>query len=273
MRRCQCGRLISHHKHMCLACMWQEAKRRTETMKIKPKEIKVCQKCGKEFFPKNSTRGIYCSDKCRKQATYQRQKARRKWGICMICGVEFEYSAINRRKRCDECTEADIRKPYKISQKRKRPPEGKCSSAAEKAARLARLPEGANPKDAWMEDIGAIQITPGITRTGAKAAMKISPAKLRPTILEPTREWKGKTPDEMRAQNIAEAKKKYRDNSQGEKKKRNCHPNDGYTPDEDDLILDMTNGGATLEEISEILGRSRDGLKYRLKKLRSENGM
>lgn len=28
MNRCQCGRLISHHKHMCLACMWQEAQRR-----------------------------------------------------------------------------------------------------------------------------------------------------------------------------------------------------------------------------------------------------
>lgn len=149
-------------------------------MKIKPKEIKTCNNCGKEFFPKNSTREIYCSDKCRRQATYQRQRDRRQRATCMICGVDFEYTGMSRRKRCDECTEADIRKPYNVHKKRKKPANEKRSSAAEKAARLARLPEGANPKDAWMEDVGAIQITPRITRTGAKAAIKINPAKLRP---------------------------------------------------------------------------------------------
>lgn len=238
-------------------------------MKIKPKEIKTCKNCGKEFFPKSSTREIYCSDKCRRQVAYQRQRDRRQRVTCMICGVEFEYTGMSRRKRCDECAEADIRKPYKLHEKRKTPPSEKRSSAAEKAARLSRLPEGANPKDAWMEDMGAVKITPGITRTGAKAVIKINPAKLRPPILEPTHEWRGKTPEEWRAQSIAEAKKKYRDNGPGEKKKRNRHPKDGYTPDEDDLILDMTDGGATLEEISEILGRSKDGVRYRLKKLRT----
>lgn len=53
------------------------------------------------------------------------------------------------------------------------------------------------------------------------------------------------------------------------KKKPNSHPNDGYTQDEDDLIIDMTDGGATLEEISEMLGRSEAGVRYRLKKLRT----
>ena len=203
MNRCQCGRLISHHKHMCLACMWHEAKRRAETMKIKPKEIKVCKKCGKEFFPKNSTREIYCSDKCRKQATYQMQKARRKWGICMICGAEFEYSAINRRKRCDECTEADIRKPYKLAEKKRTTPDEKRSSAAEKAARLARLPEGADPRDAWMRDVGAIPIKTETARGKAKAFIRISPAKLRAPFLPPTHEWRGKAPEEreLRAEN------------------------------------------------------------------------
>ena len=268
MHTCNCGKPISNHKSLCLKCMWQEAQRRAE-MKIKPKEIKTCNNCGKEFFPKNSTREIYCSDKCRRQATYQRQRDRRQRATCMICGVEFEYTGMSRRKRCDECTEADIRKPYNIHKKRKKPANEKRSSAAEKAARLARLPEGANPKDAWMEDVGAIQITPRITRTGAKAAIKINPAKLRPPILEPTRTWRGKTPDEWRAQRIAEAKKKYRDNGTDMKKKRNSHPNDSYTQDEDDLILDMTDGGATLEEISEMLGRSEAGVRYRLKKLRT----
>lgn len=268
MHTCNCGKPISNHKSLCLKCMWQEAQRRAE-MKIKPKEIKVCQNCGKEFFPKNSTREIYCSKKCGKQAAYKRQKERQIRAVCIICGAEFKYSAASRRKRCDECIEADIHKPYKTHKKQMRLPDEKRSSAEEKAARLAKLPEGANPKDAWMEDIGTIQITPGIARTGAKAAIKINPAKLCPPILEPTRTWHGKTPDERRAQSIAEAKKKYRDNSPGEKKKRNCHPNDGYTQDEDDLILDMTDGGATLEEISEMLGRSAAGVRYRLKKLRT----
>ena len=93
--------------------------------------------------------------------------------------------------------------------------------------------------------------------------------KAPPPVLEPTRTWRGKTPDEWRAQRIAEANKKYRDNGTDVKKKRNSHPNDSYTQDEDDLILDMTDGGATLEEISEILGRSEAGVRYRLKKLRT----
>ena len=264
MNRCQCGRLISHHKHMCLACMWHEAKRRAETMKIKPKEIKVCKKCGKEFFPKNSTREIYCSDKCRKQATYQMQKARRKWGICMICGAEFEYSAINRRKRCDECTEADIRKPYKLAEKKRTTPDEKRSSAAEKAARLARLPEGADPRDAWMRDVGAIPIKTETARGKAKAFIRINPAKLPAPPREPTRRWKGKTAEERFLESVAKAKAEYRMKAPAERKRRDTCPKGRYTETEDAIILNMRKSGVKIAQIAEATGRSVPAIKQRL---------
>ena len=269
MNRCQCGRLISHHKHMCLACMWQEAQKRAQSMKIKPKEICTCSICGKEFFKRAYTRGIYCSDECRKEG-YERYRNSLVTTTCIVCGQKFWRKVNSHPERCPECREnhRTILSVQKEGLKKKRKAKERVP-AAEKHKQLERLPDGPDRRDFWMGDRGMMPVSEKEAgRPGARAVIRINPAKLRAPLLPPTREKNAESPEDAFYRKVAEAKK--RQQQYDKKKPRNSHPHDGYTKDEDALILDMDDAGAPAEEIAEVLGRSKAGVLYRLARLRRD---
>lgn len=92
MHACGCGKIISDRKSMCIACMWAEAQRRTEEMKLK-RELHICPQCGKEFWTGKSYQR-FCSKACCNE--YNRSLVETR--VCDMCGKEFEASRISAAK-------------------------------------------------------------------------------------------------------------------------------------------------------------------------------
>lgn len=185
MNRCQCGRLISHHKHMCLACMWQEAQNRVMAKRL-PKENYTCKWCGKEYVP-NSSRQMYCSDECRK-AVLREYENTLKTLICMVCGKEFKAKRNSVASRCYDCRENHRTILSRQRDAKKKRLERKMLALSERKAAAEAIPEGPCARDAWMRNTGPIPVAQTVERTGAKAVLKVNAADLKKPMLEPTRD-------------------------------------------------------------------------------------
>ena len=246
MNRCQCGRLISHHKHMCLACMWREAQRRAGgCMKIKPMESRVCKNCGKAFLTDHPTK-CFCSNDCGNKFYNDRTETR----ICAVCGKAFDTRVKNETVKCPDC----YGKGKKVQARKTK----RCAFTPS----TDNAPDGPMAKDLWMPDMGSVLIRP--QRTGARAAVKINPAKLPAPPREPTRQWTGKTAEERFLESVAKAKAEYSMKAPSERKRRDTCPKGRYTETEDAIILNMRKSGVKIAQIAAATGRSVPAIKQRL---------
>lgn len=72
----------------------------------KPKNIKFCVVCGKEFTPKKRNAGLCCSSECAHE--YQRKEKPK--AVCLTCGKEFEVGRDRKGLYCSrECQLSAIR--------------------------------------------------------------------------------------------------------------------------------------------------------------------
>ena len=111
MGRCnKCGKPTSTRLgSLCMKCRYENKKMAPSVQKkIKPKLVRKCEQCGKEFFTANPQQK-FCSNKCRKRAwtriAYEKNPARtlpmRK---CRTCGSEFK-PAKKTSVYCPDCKE------------------------------------------------------------------------------------------------------------------------------------------------------------------------
>jgi len=251
---CGCGKIISDRKTMCIACMWMEAQRRAEKMKAIKQDLHICPQCGKEFWTGKSYRR-FCSKTCCDKYNHSLIEIRK----CDACGKEFEARRISQAKKCPICRK--IRPAHNSTGKART---RKCAFTAN----VDNRPDGACEKDMWMGDLGHIPVS-RTQLTKAKARIRIPLEKLPKPMLEPTRQWTGETAEDIALRKLArqqEHQKQYFNQD----KKRNCHPRDGYTMEEDALILEMDDAGSSLEDIAKMIGRAKEGVRYRLKRLRRD---
>lgn len=191
MTRCPCGRFISHHKHMCLACMWQEAQKRVMAKRL-PKENYTCKWCGKEYVP-NSSRQMYCSDECRK-AVLREYENTLKTLTCMVCGKEFQAKRNSVASRCYDCRENHRTILSRQRDAKKKRLERKMMALSERKPAVEAIPEGPCDRDAWMGDCGWIPLVP---QKKIKACLKINPAELKKPMFAPTRDCSSKYRDKF----------------------------------------------------------------------------
>lgn len=243
MKKCDCGKIISSHKSMCLACMWQEAQRRAGGgMKTKQR---VCKNCGKTFSTNHSTK-CFCTYDCRNKFYNDRTEIR----ICVVCGKAFDTRVQNQTVKCPDC--------YGNGKK----PQAKKIKKCIFTPSVDNTPDGPMTKDLWLPDIGSVYIKP--QRTGVRAAVKINPTKLPAPPREPTRQWTGKTAEERFLESVAKAKAEYRTKAPAERKRRDTCPKGRYTETEDAIILNMRKSGVKISQIAAATGRSVPAIKQRL---------
>lgn len=220
----------------------------------------TCKICGKRFQQTKRTQKC-CSKECSEEnakqiarASNEAKKAARnrpKTILCTICGKEIPNNTAN-RKYCEACRieanrEHARNRLSRISMLKILKPKIEASPTSNTAAE---------------EHIQVIPDTP------VRARLKVDPSSLPKPLLPPTREKHAESPEDAFYRKLAEAKK--RQQQYDKKKPRNSHPHDGYTKDEDALILEMDDSGAALEEISSALGRPVGGIRYRLARLRRD---
>lgn len=224
--------------------------------------VATCKICGKRFRRTKRTQKC-CSKECSAenakriaQAGNEARKAARnrpKTIQCAMCGKEIPNSTSN-RKYCEVC---------RIEANREH--------ARNRLSRMSML-KILKPKaeTSPTPSQAAEEYTPVIPNNPVRARLKVDPSSLPKPLLPPTKEWRGMTPEDKLLESIAKSKRAYRANGNGKNKKRNSHPLDGYTREEDAMILDMADNGRSLEDISSALGRPVGGVRYRLKRLRRD---
>ena len=101
--------------------------------------------------------------------------------------------------------------------------------------------------------------------------LKVDVSKLPKPPREPTLAYRGPSPEDRELKRLYEAAKRQQAMEEAYKnRKRECHPHNRYTPEEDAMLLEMADEGAEVGVIAQAMGRSAAGVKQRLMKLRSE---
>ena len=214
-------------------------------MKIKPMESRVCKNCGKAFSTDHPTK-CFCSEDCNSKFFNNRTETR----ICVVCGKAFDTRIKNETVKCPDC--------YGKGKK----PQAKKIKKCVFTPTTDNTPDGPMAKDLWLPDIGNVCIRS--QRTGAKAAIKINPAKLPAPPREPTRQWTGKTAEERFLESVAKAKAEYRMRAPAQRNRRETCPKGRYTETEDAIIANMRKSGVKIAQIAAATGRSVPAIKQRL---------
>ncbi len=112
-----CGKALTGKQERYCGERCKKKAERNRLRENRPKAIKVCQHCGKEFVADHKNRK-YCSDECEKEgnrkrhAKNKRAKKKKPVIICTWCGKEFVANHANTKYCSDACRLAAMRGKY-----------------------------------------------------------------------------------------------------------------------------------------------------------------
>ncbi len=104
--------------------------------------------------------------------------------------------------------------------------------------------------------------------------LRVDPSKLPKPPRPATKEYRGFTAEDMALKRLYEATKrqeKLKARFEGQNRKKQYHPHNYFTAEEDEKIREMIKAGSSIKEIAESLGRPYPSIVGRKKRLQEED--
>lgn len=102
--------------------------------------------------------------------------------------------------------------------------------------------------------------------------LRVDPSKLPKPPMPATKEYRGFTPEDMALKRLYEATKRQEKlKARFGNRKKQYHPHNYFTAEEDEKIREMIKAGSSIKEIAESLGRPYPSIVVRKKRLQEED--